>query len=116
MAPRLFVGNSESVQDRVGERALDIGFIEGDSHLPTLASESLCEDELQVVCAPGHPLATEPEPLAPETIARHRAIAVADSARSLPRRSAGLLPGQPVMTVPTFAFKVSAQVAGLGVG
>jgi DNA-binding transcriptional LysR family regulator len=59
VAPRLFVGNSESVQDRVGERALDIGFIEGDSHLPTLASESLCEDELQLVCAPGHPLARE---------------------------------------------------------
>ena len=57
VAPRLFVGNSESVQDRVGERALDIGFIEGDSHLPTLVSECLCEDELQLVCAPGHPLA-----------------------------------------------------------
>ena len=59
VAPRLFVGNSESVQDRVGERALDIGFIEGDSHLPTLVSECLCEDELQLVCAPGHPLARQ---------------------------------------------------------
>jgi DNA-binding transcriptional LysR family regulator len=57
VAPRLFVGNSESVQDRVGERALDIGFIEGDTPLSSLASESLCEDELQVVCAPGHALA-----------------------------------------------------------
>lgn len=55
--PRLVVGNSESIQDRVGERALDIGFIEGDSHLPTLVSTSLCADELQVVCAPTHPLA-----------------------------------------------------------
>ena len=59
VAPRLFVGNSESVQDRVGERALDIGFIEGDSPLSSLASENLCEDELQLVCAPGHPLARE---------------------------------------------------------
>lgn len=57
VVPRLFVGNSEAVQDRVGERALDIGFIEGDSHLPTLVSDSLCKDELQVVCAPTHPLA-----------------------------------------------------------
>lgn len=63
VVPRLFVGNSESVQDRVGERALDIGFIEGDSPLSALASESLCEDELQLVCAPGHPLA------------RHRSVA-----------------------------------------
>ena len=59
IVPRLFVGNSEAVQDRVGERALDLGFIEGDSHLPTLVSDSLCEDELQVVCAPSHPLAQQ---------------------------------------------------------
>jgi DNA-binding transcriptional LysR family regulator len=57
VAPSLFVGNSEAVQDRLGERALDIGFIEGDSTMPSLAGERLCSDELQVVCAPGHPLA-----------------------------------------------------------
>ena len=55
--PRLFVANSDSVQNRVTERSLDVGFIEGDSHMPTLASEVLCEDELQVTCAPSHPLA-----------------------------------------------------------
>ena len=57
VAPSLFVGNSEAVQERLVERALDIGFIEGDSYLPSLAGERLCSDELQVVCAPGHPLA-----------------------------------------------------------
>ena len=57
MAPSLFVGNSEAVQQRLGERALDIGFIEGDSYLPSLAGERLCSDELQVVCAPDHALA-----------------------------------------------------------
>ena len=56
VVPSLFVGNSETVQERVRERALDIGFIEGDSYLPALAGERLCSDELQVVCAPGHPL------------------------------------------------------------
>ena len=40
----------------MAERSLDIGFIEGESHLPTLVSEVCCEDELQVLCAPGHPL------------------------------------------------------------
>src|ERR671937_61337 len=59
VAPTLFVGNSEAVQDRVAERTLDLGFIEGDSHLASLASEVCCEDELQVVCAPTHPLAKE---------------------------------------------------------
>ena len=59
VAPTLFVGNSETVQERVAERSLDLGFIEGDSHLATLGSEVCGEDELQVVCAPTHPLAKE---------------------------------------------------------
>jgi len=59
VVPTLFVGNSEAVQERVAERTLDLGFIEGDSHLSSLNSELCCEDELQVVCAPSHPLARE---------------------------------------------------------
>src|SRR5512134_1148868 len=57
VVPRLFVANSEAVQDRVAERALDLGFIEGESHLPSLVTDVVCDDELQVVCAPAHPLA-----------------------------------------------------------
>ena len=68
IVPRLFVANSEQVQERVAERTLDIGFIEGESHIASLASEVCCEDELQVMCAPGHPLAAlgvvEPRALA----------------------------------------------------
>jgi len=55
--PRLFVANSEAVQARIVERTLDLGFIEGDSHLPSLVTDVCCDDELQVVCTPGHPLA-----------------------------------------------------------
>ena len=57
VVPRLFVANSEAVQARVAERSLDLGFIEGDSHLPSLVTDVCCDDELQVVCAPSHPLA-----------------------------------------------------------
>jgi len=57
VVPRLFVANSEAVQARIAERSLDVGFIEGDSHLPSLATDTCAEDELQVVCAPSHPLA-----------------------------------------------------------
>jgi len=57
VVPRLFVANSEAVQARIAERSLDLGFIEGDSHLPTLGADVCCEDELQVVCAPSHSLA-----------------------------------------------------------
>ena len=57
VVPRLFVANSESVQARVAERSLDLGFIEGDSHLPSLVNDFCCDDELRVVCAPNHPFA-----------------------------------------------------------
>ena len=58
VVPRLFVANSEAVQGRIAERSLDLGFIEGDSHLPSLVTDVCCDDELRVVCAPSHPLAT----------------------------------------------------------
>ncbi len=57
IVPQLSVANSEAVQARVAERTLDLGFIEGDSHLKTLVTDVCCDDELQVVCAPSHPLA-----------------------------------------------------------
>jgi DNA-binding transcriptional LysR family regulator len=57
--PRLFVANSEAVQDRIAERTLDLGFIEGDSHFPTLVTEVCCDDELQIACVPSHPLARQ---------------------------------------------------------
>ena len=59
VVPTLFVGNSEAVQERVAERTLDLGFIESGAPLSSLQSEVCCEDELQVVCAPSHPLAGE---------------------------------------------------------
>ena len=57
IVPQLRVANSEAVQALVAERSLDLGFIEGDSHLPTVVTDVCCTDELQVVCAPAHPLA-----------------------------------------------------------
>ena len=57
VAPRLFVANSEAVQTRVAERTIDLGFIEGDSHLASLVTDVCCDDELRVVCAPSHLLA-----------------------------------------------------------
>lgn len=70
VVPRLFVANSELVQERVAERTLDLGFIEGDSRLPSLANYVCCEDELLVVCAPGHALARCNE-IEPRTLTEH---------------------------------------------
>jgi DNA-binding transcriptional LysR family regulator len=66
--------------------------------------------------APHHPLATEPEPVSAEVVLHHRAIALADTSRTTPSRSAGLLSGQETLTVATLEQKVAMQVAGLGVG
>ena len=55
--PRLIVANSETVENRVAEHTLDIGFIESASHREGLVIDVCCEDELQAVCAPSHPLA-----------------------------------------------------------
>jgi len=54
---RLTVANSETIEHGVAAHSLDIGLIEAPSHLLSLSTEECCEDELQVVCAPGHPLA-----------------------------------------------------------
>lgn len=55
--PRLVVANSESIETRVSEHLLDIGFLESPGHLPALESLTCCDDELQVVCSPKFPLA-----------------------------------------------------------
>ncbi len=50
----LTVGNSETIESRVAEHALDLGLIESPSHLPALATEVCCEDELVLICQPVH--------------------------------------------------------------
>ena len=70
IVPRLFVANSEAVQGRTADRSLDLGFIEGDSHLPSLVTDFCCEDELRVTCAPSHPLARV-QCVTPESLTQH---------------------------------------------
>jgi len=54
---RLTVANSEAIEGRVAEHTLDIGLIEAPSQQTSLMTETCCEDELQVIVAPNHPLA-----------------------------------------------------------
>ena len=67
---RLMVGNSESIEHRVMEHTIDIGFIESLSHEPTLECEVCCDDELVVVCHPRFPLARHKE-LTPQKLLEH---------------------------------------------
>lgn len=66
--------------------------------------------------APHHPLAKLTEPLRNQDIIQYRSISAADSSRNLQPRTAGILTGQDVLTLPNMHFKLMAQVAGLGAG
>ncbi|HEX8962133.1 MAG TPA: LysR family transcriptional regulator [Rhodocyclaceae bacterium] len=68
--PRLVVANSESIETRVAEHTLDIGFIESPSHQPNLQTENCCDDELMVICSPKFPLAKSKE-IAPPQLIEH---------------------------------------------
>ena len=67
---RLIVGNSESIENRVLEHTIDIGFIESLSHEPNHECEVCCDDELVVICHPRFPLARHKE-LTPQKLLEH---------------------------------------------
>jgi DNA-binding transcriptional LysR family regulator len=66
--------------------------------------------------APHHPLADTPGPLTDELLMGHRAVAIANTARTLPGRSSGLLSGQDSITVATLGQKIALLIAGVGAG
>jgi len=70
---RLTVANSETIEHGVAAHSLDIGLIEAPSHLPSLSTEECCEDELQVVCSPAHPLA-KLKTISPKQLLQHAYI------------------------------------------
>lgn len=58
VVPRVSVGNSQHIESRVMDRNLDVGLIEIITEQPTLDRRSAGRDELQLIVAPDHPLAT----------------------------------------------------------
>lgn len=107
-----------------GRADLAIGAIAGEAtsgslfgaRVERLAHAPLGPVEFVFAVARVHPLAQAAEPLDEATIRAHRAVAVADSARGLARRSIGLLSGQEVLTVGSMADKIAAQKLALGCG
>ena len=61
------VANSETIENRVADHTLDLGLIESPAHLPSAQIEVVCEDELVLICAPGHRLAKS-KSVAPQEI------------------------------------------------
>ncbi len=54
---RLTVANSETIEFKVADNALDVGLIESPSHHPQLTSHVCCEDDLVAICSPKHQVA-----------------------------------------------------------
>lgn len=79
-----------------------------------------CEPWRQIdhvfVAAPHHPLCSEPQPIIPEAVQRHRAIIVSDTSRNSTPLSRGLLNQQSALYVPSMEAKLTAHRLGLGVG
>lgn len=100
-----------------GQADLALGVTLDAGLAPGLQAETLGEVEFVFVVAPHHPLAQATDPLSPADVQAHRAVAVADSTqRAGGGLTFGLLPGQPVFTVPTMQHKLEAQLRGLGCG
>lgn len=100
-----------------GESDLVIGGLPGGGVSgPSYAWETLGSVPMVFAVAPHHVLAALPEPLAQAEIGRHRIVAIADSAQRSTPVSYGIQPGQDVLTVPSMAAKLEAQLRGLGCG
>jgi DNA-binding transcriptional LysR family regulator len=106
-------GTWESLLDGRSDLILAVG--PGPAGGGYLARE-LAKVDFWFCVAPFHPLAQLEEPLSEAQVRAHRAVAVADSARRLPVRSAGLLSGQRTLTVPNLRVKLRLQCEGVGVG
>jgi DNA-binding transcriptional LysR family regulator len=99
-----------------GEADLAVGT--GDHALPPegFQVETLGQIDFAFAVAPRHPLARHRGPIPDSVLVRHRAVAVADSARRFSALTVNLLPGQDVLTVGSIAEKLQAQLRGLGCG
>ena len=100
-----------------GEADLAIGVGMGARVVPAgVEVRPLGAMEFVFAVAPHHPLAAHEGAIPDLELLRHRAVAVADSARQLEPLTFNLLPGQEVFTVATVQAKVEAQLRCLGCG
>ncbi|MCF8168784.1 MAG: LysR family transcriptional regulator [Rhodoferax sp.] len=99
-----------------GQADLALGVALETSHQSNILGRPLGQVQFVYAVAPHHPLASAPEPLSDQTIAKYRAVAVADSIQRGSGMSFGLLGGQDVFTVGSMQAKLDAQLRGMGGG
>jgi DNA-binding transcriptional LysR family regulator len=100
-----------------GRADLALGVLVEPGTTPGISSHELGDLDFVYAVAPQHPLAAVGTPVPDEVLARHRAVAMADSAQQRGNTlTYGLLPGQDVLTVQSMRAKLDAQLRGLGGG
>lgn len=72
--------------------------------------------EFVFAVAKDHPLCKIAQPISNKIIKQYPSVVVADTSVELATRSAGLLDGQPRITVPSMEQKIKVQAQGLGIG
>jgi DNA-binding transcriptional LysR family regulator len=114
MTHEVLSGTWEALRD--GRADLIVGATNEPPAMPKLRWFELGVMEWVFAVSPRHPLAKAKEPLQQEQLTAHRAIAVADSSRSIESRGYGLLSGQSTLAVPSMRAKILSQREGLGIG
>ncbi len=111
----VLAGTWEALLSGEADLAIGVG-MDGIAATPGIELRPLGEMDFVFAVAPHHPLAAHAGPIPDHELLRHRAVAVADSARRHEARSFNLLPGQEVFTVASVQAKVEAQLRCLGCG
>jgi DNA-binding transcriptional LysR family regulator len=112
----VLAGTWEALVSGQADLAIGVGLRSDRVMPPGIQTRPLGEMPFVFAVAPHHPLAALPEPLSDAEVMRHRAVAVADSAQRMAPITVNLLPGQDVLTVPSTAAKIEAQLRCLGCG
>ena len=120
VVPRVVVGNSQTIENGVLARTLDIGLIEIISEDPLIERQGAACDEVFVVCAPGHPLTRE-RSLSAQQLLAHPFIQ-RDPGNALQVlterffRAAGVNPGQLTVCAELGSLTAVKHLAAQGLG
>ena len=111
----VLAGTWEALLSGEADLAIGVG-MDGVAPASGIEVQLLGEVDFVFAVAPHHALAAYDGAIPDHELLRHRAVAVADSARRHEPRSFNLLPGQDVFTVASVQAKVEAQLRCLGCG
>jgi DNA-binding transcriptional LysR family regulator len=84
--------------------------------LPNIVARPIGSLKHVFAVAPGHPLASLPEPLSMTSVVEHRSAVISDTSRAAQPRSVAIEACQTYLAVPSLAAKLAAQCEGLAVG